>query len=133
MVVATGDRYGAYNSTIYTYGAMNFNLMPAPGSGDVVEGIIHNHPDGLGNSTTDLISRYPGDDDWNELRELHDFYSATNPDYDPSLWILGADGVVREFKYSEMSQFYGYAMTPDQKIAGEGLDGRERTTSCNSS
>jgi hypothetical protein len=129
-VTRTGNRYGAYHGAIYTNEMMTYANMPIPIEGDIIEGIVHNHPDGLGDARVDLIERYPGDEDWQLLQSLYDQYSPSHPGYDPSIWIVDARGDVREFKYSEMSQFYGNAMSDDDREQGVGLDGRKRTTSC---
>ncbi len=133
LVVNTGSGFGAFNDVIYTRGLLHNPGIPLPPDGIVVEGVVHNHPDAVGDDRLDDINRYPSNPDWIGLQNLYNQYSGVIPNYDPSLWIIDSDGVVREFKYSEMSQFYGEAMTNDQRAAGVGLEGRERSQSCGSS
>lgn len=129
FVVRTADgRYGALESTIYTDNQYNGVTIPDVWGDDYVEGIVHNHPDSLGNDRVDALNRYPGEGDWAALEVLYNAYSPHYPGYDPSVWIMDRWGVLREFKFSERATIQG--LTDDQKVAREGLDGRERTDSC---
>ena len=116
-----------YNSTIYTDNVFDGVTIPNVWGDDYVVGIVHNHPD-FGNNNIDLINRYPSPGDWAGLAVLYNAYSPHYPGYDPSIWIMDSTGVLREFKFSERAGVEG--LTDSQKIAGQGLEGRERTSSC---
>lgn len=136
VVVKNSDgSFGAMNSTIYTLGEKTFSSVPMPDQSAHVMGIVHNHPDALGEQTEDLRQRYPSggaeSGDWNALQRLYDRYIGSRPGYDPSVWIVDAWGVMREFKLSERAYFE--SLTPTQVQDGVGLEGKERNTSCSSS
>jgi hypothetical protein len=120
--------FGAVDQMIFTKGLAASSSVPKPDGADFVAGLIHNHPDILGDAGEDLQQRYPSPRDWEALEVLHGIFSPTNPGYDPSLWLLDARGVLREFKLTEKGYFDGLDV-PD-RAAGVGLDGRERSASC---
>lgn len=69
------------------------------------------------------IDKYPSDGDWLGLEQLAT--ESGNPN--PSFWILGPDGIVREFKLSDESFWKGIG---DGMQTGQGLSGTERSQSC---
>ena len=128
VVGTAGGRFGALESTIYTDNQTEGVNIPNVWGDDYVEGIVHNHPNLLGNNQVDLVNRYPSTADWAAAAALYNAYSPHYPGYDPSIWIMDSAGVLREFKFSERAAVEG--LTDTQKRAGEGLEGRERTNSC---
>jgi hypothetical protein len=75
------------------------------------------------------IAKYPsvfssGSGDWAALADLAG--KTNNPN--PSLWLMGPDGMTREFKLSERAYFE--SLTDTQKEAQAGLQGRERNEAC---
>lgn len=127
---AADGRFGALNDSIFSNDAPNFALLPNSAGSNAV-GIWHNHPS-QGGPEQWATARYPssgaGRDDWDALQRLHDMVAPNDPNFDPSLWITGPDGVTREFKLSERAYYEN--LTEDQMKAGEGLEGKERTQSC---
>jgi hypothetical protein len=116
LVTRKGDgSYGAYNNKIYSRGLPDRGSAPTPDGGVFVAGIVHNHPDILGDDNEDLNQRYPSPGDWKALQLLHDKYSSSFPGYDPSLWVVDAAGVTREFKLSERAYFDSDSFGPDQR------------------
>ncbi len=129
FVVRTADgRFGALESTIYTDNETDGVTIPNVWGDDYVVGIVHNHPDALGDDSIDLENRYPSPGDWAGLEVLYNAYSPHYPGYDPSIWIMDSEGVLREFKFSERAAIEG--LSAPQKWAGQGLEGRERASSC---
>lgn len=131
IVRGADGRFGALNDAIYSNELPGLAHLPNFAGTDAV-GIWHNHIP-RGGPTQNDIDRYPsfsptGHDDWDALQQLKDTVAPNDPNFDPSLWITGPDGVTREFKLSERG--YYESLTADQMQADEGLDGKERTQSC---
>ena len=125
--------YGALYDAIYSNAAPGYVHTP-DFEGTNAVGIWHNHPL-RGDADQQAINSYPSADqrvqsDWDALQELKDAVAPNDPNFDPSLWITGPDGVTREFKLSEREYYEN--LTPEQMAAREGLDGKERTQSCGS-
>jgi len=99
-------------------------------SGATIVGIVHNHPpvlpdpsippgdpDPLGDRI-DLLNQYPTHDDWDQLASIA---TAANPN--PSTFIQGPDGVLREFSLSERSTFDRPELTPQFDGDRRAIDG----------
>lgn len=133
VIVRNADgSYGALNDAIYSNAAPGYVHTP-DFAGTNAQGIWHNHPD-RGDDRQDAIDSYPSASnqgqrsDWDVLQDLKDAVAPNDPTFDPSLWIMGPDGVTREFKLSERALLEN--LSPDQMAARVGLNGRERTQSC---
>lgn len=123
IIVQNGDgTYGALNDAIYSNdlpGEVNIAFATGP----AVQGFWHSHP--KGNLPPQMKDNYPSARDWLSLAGMA---GKTGVVANPSAWIMGSDGVTREFKLSERAYFEG--LDDPAKAKGEGLDGRERTQSC---
>ena len=132
VIVRNADgSYGALNDAIYSNDSPSQAHLPSFEGSDAV-GIWHNHST-RGDPDQQMTDRYPSSypdsrGDWDALQRLHDAVAPNNPNFNPSLWITGPDGITREFKLSDRASYE--SLTPDQMKAGEGLDGTERTQSC---
>jgi hypothetical protein len=125
-VQGSGGSYTAVNNAIYSNDSSTFATIPNPPPD--TQGLLHNHPT-RGDSGQQNIDKYPSDEasgghDWEALQQIAD--RSGNPN--PSLWILGPDGVIREFKLSDRG--YWQSLTPEQMKQGTGLAGTERNTHC---
>ena len=102
--------------------SLAFSVEAAP----FIQGIWHNHPPGEISSPK---GNYPSVDgvpnDWQQLQLLKDKIAANDPNFDPSTWITGPDGITREFKLSERSYFEGLSNADKQNSVG--LAGRDVT------
>lgn len=139
IVRLPGGRYGVVGDAIFSIGSSEQNSIPKDTQADFA-GIVHNHPgaseyagSGYSDAYANFIS-YPsyyadGSGDWAALETYKNSIMGISSTSDPSLWVIDPRGIVREFKLSEKDQFTG--LTRDQKYAGVGLAGRERSDSCN--
>ncbi len=112
----------------YTYVAWDgtIELAPPPPGAD---GIIHNHPyfaylGGVDDFRSRTLverkeDRYPSGLDWDALDQLFERNSNGDPNFDPSLYLIDPNGVLREFKYSDRAYFE--SLTAVQKLNGVGL------------
>lgn len=123
IIIRNADgTYGALNDTIYSNDlpdrvTMSFSVGPA------VQGFWHSHPThGL---PPQMKDNYPSPFDWGSLAGMA---GKTGVVSDPSAWIMGTDGITREFKLSERAYFEG--LSDAKKANGEGLAGRERSQAC---
>ena len=129
IVSTGGGGFGAVNSAIYSNDLVNRVALPS-GFGSDVRGMWHNHPVKAPVGSQEFaIARYPsvfpnGSGDWAALADLAG--KTNNPN--PSLWLMGPDGMTREFKLSERAYFE--SLTDTQKEAQAGLQGRERNEAC---
>jgi hypothetical protein len=119
--------FGALNDMIYSSNQQTYAAVPS-GVGQPVQGLWHSHPT-RGGDSQQAIDRYPSLDDWASLARVA---SQAGAAANPSLWIMGPDGVTREFSLSERSYFESLSTDTDtsRMVKGEGLDGKERTQSC---
>jgi hypothetical protein len=116
--------FGALNNMIYSSDVSGFVVYPNI-AGQPVQGLWHSH-DRVGDDADKLLlDRYPSSYDWNSLSVVAAQPGAVS---DPSLWVMDAFGVTREFKLSERNYFENLG-DPQKKI-GDGLAGKERTQSC---
>lgn len=124
VIVRNADgTYGAMNDTIYSNDLPD-RVNMAIGSGHAVQGFWHSHPV-RGSQGQQMLDRYPSEFDWQQLAGLAGKMGVV---LNPSVWVMGPDGVTREFKLSERAYFE--SLDDPAKVKGEGLDGRERTQSC---
>lgn len=124
VIVRNADgTYGAMNDTIYSNDLPD-RVNMAISSGHAVQGFWHSHPV-RGDAGQRMIDNYPSSFDWGQLAGMAGKLGVV---LDPSVWIMGSDGITREFKLSERAYFEG--LEDPAKAKGEGLDGRERTQSC---
>lgn len=126
LVHGSEGEFKAFNAAIYSNNVASRTWLPNPPTDFI--GIIHNHIP-RGGSDQQNIDKYPSDRftggaDWESLQ----LYSVRSGNPDPSLWILGPDSKLREFKLSERQKFQG--LTLEQLRAGVGLEGTERTDAC---
>jgi hypothetical protein len=114
--------FGALNDMVYSSDQPGWVALPDT-AGQPVQGLWHNHPlrDDLGQQAIDM---YPSPRDWDALARIAQPGAAA----DPSFWVMGPDGVTREFKLSERSFFE--SLSVDAMKNKEGLAGHERTQSC---
>lgn len=115
--------FGALNNMIYSSNQATYAALPAS-SGHPVQGIWHSHPL-RGGVEQQAIDRYPSPGDWASLARIGGQAGAAA---DPSIWLMGPDGITREFRLSERSTFEN--LSADQMKQGQGLPGRERAQSC---
>ena len=73
-------------------------------NGGTIVGIVHNHPDVGYNNAQDSDNRNPSDGDWQVFNQLIDNNYANE---DLAHYILGPDGVLREFHASDESDHNG--------------------------
>ncbi|HEX8467230.1 MAG TPA: hypothetical protein VF620_05455 [Allosphingosinicella sp.] len=127
MIVRNSDgSFGALNDMIYSNDLPN-KVQINYGTTQPVQGFWHSHPGTNVSSDLKLIGRYPSIDDWQMLDRIKAGAGATS---NPSLWIMDAFGVTREFKYDERDYFKDLLNNDAKMKTGEGLDGRERSESC---
>ena len=99
---------------------------------DLIQGMVHSHPatiyDGTIGEYRNLTpeeradNRYPSSADWAALTSIAKREGGVT---DPSLYLIGPDGVTREFKLSERTKFE--ALTDEDRQNGAGLEGGELT------
>lgn len=124
VIVRNADgSYGALNDAIYS-NDLSDRVNIGFSVGPVVEGFWHSHPE-RGSVGQQMIDKYPSSFDWQQLAGMA---GKTGVVSDPSVWVMGPDGVTREFKLSERAYFDSLDDAP--KAKGEGLAGRERSQSC---
>ena len=123
----TDGAFGVLNDSVYSIGQVGMSSIPLTGAERIV-GLIHNHPDAIGNNDVDLIQRYPSPGDWAALEFLQSQNRALYPQYDLNLWILDRWGVTRKFNLSEKASLE--SLDDPARIAGNLLNGRENTTPC---
>lgn len=116
--------FGAYNNTIYSNDQPGWTALP--GGVSNVEGFWHTHGP-RGNDFQQLMDRFPSPTDWDRLAKVATMPSA-NPD--PSVWITGPDGTVREFKLSERKLIDKDHSESTAEEMDKLLKGRERNKSC---
>lgn len=100
-------------------------------------GFLHNHSD-TGNVQENNIARYPSyyanaTDDWQALANFKQQVAPNDPSFDPSIWIMDSNGVVREFKLSEREYYEDLAKNNVEGMEAEdgaGLADKERTNPC---
>ena len=119
--VATDTVFIAWDGSI----ELNAENPIPPGA----EGVIHNHPlyeydevaDEFRITTTvsQAENRYPSDNDWATLELMYQSNKGDNDNFDPSLYIVGPDGVTREFSYSDKAKFQ--ALTTTDRMNGVSL------------
>lgn len=118
--------FGPLNDMIYSSDLSGFLVYPNI-AGQPVQGLWHSH-DQTGDTQRDrLVSRYPSSDDWHWLSIVAGIPGAAS---NPSLWIMDSFGTTREFKFSERAYFLSLFADEARMVNGEGLEGRERTQSC---
>jgi hypothetical protein len=125
LIVRNSDgSFGALNDKIYSNDLNNYvqiNYSP----GQPVVGFWHSHP-AVGSGNIDIAKgRYPSASDWNTLARIA---AGAGAGSNPSLWIMDAKGVTREFKLDERRYFE--SLDDAQQVGGEGLAGKERAQSC---
>lgn len=126
VIIRNADgTFGALNDMIYSSNQPGYVALPN-GVGQAVQGVWHSHPT-RGDFRQQAIDRSPSPADWSNLAGIAGQAGAAS---NPSLWIIGPDGVTREFSLSERSYFEALAKDPSKMENLEGLDGRERTQSC---
>lgn len=132
IVRMSGGRFGTIGDAIFSSDNSERNSLPQDAYADVV-GVVHNHSGYSADPFANAISYpsyYPdGSGDWAALEEYRKLMMGISAVPDPSLFIIDPRGIVREFKLSEKAYFIG--LTDEQKRAGIGLAGRERTDRCN--
>jgi hypothetical protein len=117
--------FGALNDMIYSSNQAGWVGLP-DSAGQPVQGIWHSHVTRDG-ARQQAIDRYPSPADWSALERIG---KQTGSAADPSLWITGPDKITREFKLSERSYFEALDDDTTRMENGEGLEGRERASSC---
>jgi hypothetical protein len=127
IIGVPGGRFGALNDAIYSNNDPNKATLPS-GAGNDVRGVWHNHVQ-QGTAHDRGLARYPssfagGRGDWSALQSLAE--KTGNPN--PSLYLMGPDGVTREFTLSERAYFE--SLTDAQRGEGVGLAGKERNEPC---
>lgn len=82
------------------YASAVLSITPDMRNGEIL-GFIHNHPTDGYNNEEDLDNRNPSASDWDAFHELKNNFGAVD---DLSMYILGPDGVLREFHASDESR-----------------------------
>lgn len=118
---------------IYSQGVGNGAEFPHPAAGVRPVGFIHNHPDALGGADTDKHNRYPSTldfvgagSDYEQLESMVLKFGNGDPTYDPVAWIIDANGVVRELKWSDRDNWAN--LTRAERVADVGLPPAITTT-----
>ncbi len=101
---------------VSTIGEVDENTLYIPPNPSEVYGIIHNHPDALGGQDTDRVNRYPSPADWEAAEQM---VAAGADGNNFSLYIIDADGEMREFSYADRERYENLSETEMER--GEDL------------